>query len=162
MKKEIKELEYIANGVIVENDDKTVVEEGQKKRLLGIAFTSVRKQTGMNRKEFAEWLGIPYRTMQDWELGTSQKYCRALYEAGYAPVCPFLSQTWFLCTDVPQEYTDARDMAHEFLRRSRILVVCGKKKTKSMMEDIAVAKKYGIATVTLDGIISIAKERDGK
>ncbi len=72
MKKEIKELEYIANGVIVENDDKTVVEEGQKKRLLGIAFTSVRKQTGMNRKEFAEWLGIPYRTMQDWELGTSQ------------------------------------------------------------------------------------------
>jgi DNA-binding transcriptional regulator YiaG len=26
----------------------------------------------MNRKEFAEWLGIPYRTMQDWELGNSQ------------------------------------------------------------------------------------------
>jgi DNA-binding transcriptional regulator YiaG len=72
MKKEIKELEYIANGIIVEDDDKTVVKEGQKKRLLGIAFTSVRKQTGMNRKEFAEWLGIPYRTMQDWELGTSQ------------------------------------------------------------------------------------------
>ena len=21
------------------------------------------------RKEFAEWLGIPYRTMQEWELG---------------------------------------------------------------------------------------------
>ena len=72
MKKGITELEYIANGVIVENDDKAVVEEGQKKRLLGMAFTSVRKQTGMNRKEFAEWLAIPYRTMQDWELGTSQ------------------------------------------------------------------------------------------
>ena len=26
----------------------------------------------MNRKEFADWLGIPYRTMQDWELATSQ------------------------------------------------------------------------------------------
>lgn len=26
----------------------------------------------MNRKEFAEWLGIPYRTMQDWELAKSQ------------------------------------------------------------------------------------------
>ena len=26
----------------------------------------------MNRKEFAEWLGIPYRTMQDWERGVSE------------------------------------------------------------------------------------------
>ena len=24
------------------------------------------------RKEFAEWLGIPYRTMQDWERGVSE------------------------------------------------------------------------------------------
>ena len=24
---------------------------------------------GMKRPEFAEWLGIPYRTLQDWELG---------------------------------------------------------------------------------------------
>ena len=32
-------------------------------------FVSLRKETGMNRKEFAEWMGIPYRTMQDWELG---------------------------------------------------------------------------------------------
>ena len=29
----------------------------------------LRMQTGMNRKEFAEYFGIPYRTMQDWELG---------------------------------------------------------------------------------------------
>lgn len=33
------------------------------------SFVSLRKETGMNRKEFSEWLGIPYRTMQDWELG---------------------------------------------------------------------------------------------
>ncbi|MCI6470453.1 MAG: XRE family transcriptional regulator [Lachnospiraceae bacterium] len=26
----------------------------------------------MNRKDFAEWLHIPYRTMQDWERGVSQ------------------------------------------------------------------------------------------
>ena len=30
---------------------------------------SLREETGMNRKEFAEYFGIPYRTMQDWELG---------------------------------------------------------------------------------------------
>ena len=35
-------------------------------------FVYLRKETGMNRKEFAEWMGIPYRTMQDWELGISK------------------------------------------------------------------------------------------
>lgn len=32
----------------------------------------IRKETGMNRREFAEYFGIPYRTMQDWELGNRQ------------------------------------------------------------------------------------------
>ncbi len=44
----------------------------RRKRLLTASFVAVRNMTGMNRKEFAEWLAIPYRTMQDWELGTSQ------------------------------------------------------------------------------------------
>ncbi len=29
----------------------------------------MRKNAGMSRKEFAEYFGIPYRTVQDWELG---------------------------------------------------------------------------------------------
>ncbi len=29
----------------------------------------LRKDFNMTRKEFAEYFGIPYRTMQDWELG---------------------------------------------------------------------------------------------
>lgn len=33
----------------------------------GERFTQLRESTGMNRKEFAEYLDIPYRTMQDWE-----------------------------------------------------------------------------------------------
>lgn len=32
----------------------------------------IRNSTGMNRKEFAEYFGIPYRTLQDWELGNRQ------------------------------------------------------------------------------------------
>ena len=28
----------------------------------------LRESTGMNRKEFCEYFGIPYRTMSDWEL----------------------------------------------------------------------------------------------
>ena len=32
-------------------------------------FVEIRNRTGMNRKDFANWLDIPYRTMQEWELG---------------------------------------------------------------------------------------------
>ncbi|MDD7390574.1 MAG: helix-turn-helix transcriptional regulator [Lachnospiraceae bacterium] len=28
----------------------------------------LRESTGMNRKEFCEFFGIPYRTVTDWEL----------------------------------------------------------------------------------------------
>lgn len=47
-------------------------QESEKKRMMAYAFKAVREQTKMNRKEFAECLGIPYRTMQDWELAKSQ------------------------------------------------------------------------------------------
>lgn len=29
----------------------------------------LRNSTGMTRKEFCEYFEIPYRTLQDWELG---------------------------------------------------------------------------------------------
>ena len=29
----------------------------------------LRDSTGMNRREFSEYYGIPYRTVQDWEAG---------------------------------------------------------------------------------------------
>lgn len=32
----------------------------------------MREQTGLNRKQFAEKFGIPYRTIQDWEDGKSR------------------------------------------------------------------------------------------
>ena len=30
---------------------------------------TLRKSTGMNKRKFSEYFGIPYRTFQDWELG---------------------------------------------------------------------------------------------
>ena len=30
----------------------------------------LRNSTGMNRKEFCEYFGIPYRTVTEWERGT--------------------------------------------------------------------------------------------
>lgn len=32
----------------------------------------LREKTGMNRKQFAEYFDIPYRTMTDWERGERQ------------------------------------------------------------------------------------------
>ena len=35
----------------------------------GEELLELRKSTRMNRREFAEYFEIPYRTVQDWELG---------------------------------------------------------------------------------------------
>lgn len=32
----------------------------------------LRESTGMNRRQFAEYFEIPYRTIQDWELGSRE------------------------------------------------------------------------------------------
>ena len=49
------------------------IEESENNSVtLADVFKAIRKKANMNRKEFAEWLGVPYRTMQDWELGNSQ------------------------------------------------------------------------------------------
>ncbi len=39
---------------------------------LGDRLIQLRNRTGMNRAEFAEYFEIPYRTVQDWELGNRQ------------------------------------------------------------------------------------------
>lgn len=35
----------------------------------GRKLVELREKTGMTRREFCDYFGIPYRTMQDWELG---------------------------------------------------------------------------------------------
>ncbi len=49
--------------------DKGSVKENQADRIQAYEIKAVREKTGMNRKDFAEWLGIPYRTISDWEHG---------------------------------------------------------------------------------------------
>lgn len=34
-----------------------------------MTFKELRQQSGMSRPKFAEYFGIPYRTVQAWELG---------------------------------------------------------------------------------------------
>ena len=40
---------------------------------------ALRKETKMGRREFAEYFGIPYRTLQDWELGR----CRIIFTGSW-------------------------------------------------------------------------------
>ena len=65
-------LDGIAAGVLVEKADKRKADADMKKRMYASTVAYIRNQTGMNKKEFAEYLGIPYRTLQDWELGNTQ------------------------------------------------------------------------------------------
>ncbi len=65
MEKEVFSVEGINIEVErVEKDDKEA-----RRRMMAYIFSMVRKESGMNRVEFAKWLDIPYRTMQEWELG---------------------------------------------------------------------------------------------
>ena len=34
-----------------------------------MTIKELREQSGISRTQFAEYFGIPYRTLQDWELG---------------------------------------------------------------------------------------------
>jgi DNA-binding transcriptional regulator YiaG len=63
MEKEV----YCIEGLDIEIEKRS--DEDAGRRMTAYMFRAIREQTGMNRKDFAEWLGIPYRTMQEWELG---------------------------------------------------------------------------------------------
>ena len=45
--------------------EKSIKKENQEKILQAYQLKAVRELSGMNRKDFAEWLGIPYRTISD-------------------------------------------------------------------------------------------------
>ena len=60
---------YIVEGIEIELEDPYENQEENDRRKIKYAFKTIRELSGMNRKDFSEWLGIPYRTMQEWELG---------------------------------------------------------------------------------------------
>ena len=45
-------------------------------------ITEIRKSTGLNRKDFANYLGLPLMTLEDWEAGrkTPPEYIPRLIE----------------------------------------------------------------------------------
>ena len=81
------------------------------------------------------------------------QYCRAVYEAGFSPICPTLYLPLFLNDAVPEEHKSGIDMSRDLLRRSHVLVVCGHTVTEAMKNDIA--QRLGITATTLEGILTV-------
>lgn len=85
----------------------------------------------------------------------TKAYCRRLYEMGYTPIAPHLLFPQFVDDDIPSERKDGLDMAKDLLRRCRVVVVCGKELSDGMVDEIALAKRLGIVTTSLDGVEKI-------
>ena len=98
----------------------------------------------------AAWRGDPAADMEQ-----AAHYCRAVYDAGYSPICPMLYLPLFLNDAVPEAHKNGIDMGRDLFRRSRLLVVCGPTITESMKNDIAVAQRLGITATTLEGILTV-------
>ena len=60
---------YNIEGIEIEIEKPAKGDTDAERRITACLFKAIREKSGMNRKDFAEWLGIPYRTMQEWELG---------------------------------------------------------------------------------------------
>ena len=86
------------------------------------------------------------------------RYCRAVYEAGFSPICPTLYLPLFLNDAIPEEHKSGIDMSRDLLRRSHVLVVCGSISTEGMKSDVAVAQRLGITATTLDGILTVKRQ----
>ena len=83
------------------------------------------------------------------------RWCRQVSDAGFSPVCPLLFLPLFLEDGIPQEHKDSIDMARDYLRRARVLVVCGGKVDETVKNDIATAERLRITATTLDGILTV-------
>ena len=55
----------------------------------------IRLLTGMNRKQFAEYFDIPYRTVEDWE-------------AGRAKCAPYLAKLIIFKLEILGEFKDEK------------------------------------------------------
>lgn len=82
-------------------------------------------------------------------------YCRAVYEAGYAPLCPMLYIPLFVDDAIPKEHKDGIDMARDMLRRSHVLVVCGELVDETVKNDVAIAERLHITATTLGGLLTV-------
>lgn len=85
-------------------------------------------------------------------------YCRAVYEAGFSPVCPLLYLPLIIDNAIPEEHKSGIDIGRDLLRRAHVLVVCGDEINEDVKNDIAVAGRLNITATTLNGILAVKQQ----
>ena len=105
----------------------------------------------------AAWGGCEYENTEN-----AAKYSRAVYDAGFSPICPILFMPLFLNTEIPEEHKSGVDMSRDLLRRSHVLVVCGGGVDEVVKSDIATAARLKITATTLDGILTVKTQGQTK
>lgn len=60
---------YVCNVEGLEFEVEATSQKDWNQRMHSYLIRGIRIEAGMSRNEFCEWLGIPYRTLQEWELG---------------------------------------------------------------------------------------------
>lgn len=88
-------------------------------------------------------------------------YCRAVYEAGFSPLCPVLYLPLILNNAIPEEHKSGIDIGRDLLRRAHVLVVCGDEINEDVKNDIAVAGRLKITATTLSGILAVKEQGRG-
>ena len=61
------------------------------------------------KRPFA-YITAPWSENEFENTENAAKYCRAVYDAGFSPVCPTLFLPLFLRDEIPQEHKDCIDM----------------------------------------------------
>lgn len=85
-----------------------------------------------------------------------RQYCRRVYFLGYVPVCPKLSLPQFLDYEIAEERRNASQMSQLWLRRCRMVVVCGSEISGTMLAEISTAQRLKLICTTLDGLEKIS------
>ena len=101
----------------------------------------------------AAWNGDEYAL-----IGQATNYCRAVFEAGFSPICPMLYLKLIINDEIPEEHKSAVDIQRDLLRRSHVLVVCGDGMDENVKNDIATAGRLNITATTLDGILTVREQ----
>ena len=89
-----------------------------------------------------------------------RRYCRKIYELGYVPICPKLSEAQSRPPDNADVKRDFHTIARQKLGRCLMLVVCGNEISHAMSSEIGQAEKRNLICTTLEGLAKI-KEADG-
>lgn len=91
-----------------------------------------------------------------------RRYCKKVFELGYVPICPQLSESQYLSPDSPEEHKAMHEISRQKLARCRMLVVCGREITGQMSVEIGAAEKHHLICTTLEGLAKIreAEQQD--